>query len=144
MIFNLVDNQEDVEQLVYLTNKDCLKARKPLVQFDLYVGTMMFAYPKNDQQALPPQFPVKMFHQDSISSSDDEMHFDPVNKNWATFSSSNTSSAGIKTNKNEPEQKFDAKFSDDNWINAPNCSEYPLSDFSMTSFEHLPVSFKFI
>lgn len=111
-----------------------------MVQFDLYVGTMMFAYPKNDQQALPSQFPVKMFYQDNTASQDNEMYFDPANKNWVTFSSSNTSSAGIKTNKKEPE-KFDVKLSDDNWIHAPNCSEYPLSDFSMTSFEHLPVSF---
>lgn len=149
MIYSIVDNQEDVEQLVYLTNPDCLKAKKPLVQFDLYVGTMVFFYPRNDRRSFPSQFPTKMFHnqQDRISSSyENDLHFESINKNLNTFTSSNTSSKiGSKTNENES-FKFDIEENENEtkpnkWKNAPNCSEYPLNDFSMTSFEHLPVSF---
>lgn len=141
-----VDNQEDVEQLVYHTNSDCLKAKKPLVQFDLYVGTMVFSYPRNDPHSLPSQFSVKMFHdqQDRISSPtyENDLHFNPKNKKWNTLTSSNTSSKiGLKTNENES-INFDIENDSkpNKWKNAPDCNEYPLTDFSMTSFEHLLVS----
>lgn len=143
-----VDNQEDVEQMVYLTSPDCLKAKKPLVQFDLYVGTMVFSYPRNDRRSLPTQFPIKMFHnqQDRISSpmQQNYLYFDPINKNCNTFTSSNTSSKiGLNNNENDDELiSFDIENESqpNRFKNAPNCSEYPLNDFSMTSFEHLPVS----
>ncbi|KAH7642607.1 LOW QUALITY PROTEIN: tetratricopeptide repeat protein 17 [Dermatophagoides farinae] len=140
------DNQEDVEQMVYLTSPDCLKAKKPLVQFDLYVGTMVFSYPRNDRRSLPTQFPIKMFHnqQDRISSpmQQNYLYFDPINKNCNTFTSSNTSSKiGLNNNENDDELiSFDIENESqpNRFKNAPNCSEYPLNDFSMTSFEHLP------
>jgi len=37
-----------VEQLVYATNANCAEAGKPLTQFDLYVGTMLFYIPNDD------------------------------------------------------------------------------------------------
>ncbi|XP_054158447.1 tetratricopeptide repeat protein 17-like [Oppia nitens] len=42
------DTEDDVEQLVYSTNTNCAEAGKPLTQFDLYIGSMLFYVPNDD------------------------------------------------------------------------------------------------
>ncbi|UXI16596.1 paired mesoderm homeobox protein 2B-like [Sarcoptes scabiei] len=84
------DNHDDVEQVMYSSNPDCLKANKPLTKFDLYVGTMIFAYPKKDHQRLPSRIVAKLFHQNSTKQTDNLSFFTAKN-DWITFTSSNTS-----------------------------------------------------
>lgn len=38
----VIDGETDIEQVVYSTSEDCTQAGKPLPEFDLYVGTVLF------------------------------------------------------------------------------------------------------
>lgn len=43
---DIINGETDVEKLVYSTNEDCAEAAKPLPEFDLYIGTMLFLSPQ--------------------------------------------------------------------------------------------------
>ena len=91
---SLVDNHEDVEQLIYVTNADCIKARRPLVELDLSVGTLVFTFPRgHDRRVFPEFFPVDNLytHYQSQPSYGDNLFYDSGLKNWVTITSSNTS-----------------------------------------------------
>lgn len=83
-----------MEQLIYLTNADCIKAGKPLIQLDLHIGTLVFTYPKSDRRTFPDTFPSKNLHLTSVDTSDNSLHYDPNNKNLIVITSSDTNQIG--------------------------------------------------
>lgn len=44
----IIDTESDMEQVVYSSHEDCIKAGKPLPDFDLFGGTVMILAPKPD------------------------------------------------------------------------------------------------
>lgn len=47
----IIDTESDMEQVVYSSHEDCIKAGKPLPEFDLFGGTVMILAPKPDADA---------------------------------------------------------------------------------------------
>lgn len=47
----IIDTESDMEQVVYSSHEDCIKAGKPLPEFDLFGGTVMILAPKPDAGA---------------------------------------------------------------------------------------------
>ena len=170
---------------MYLTNPDCIRAGKPLVEFDLYVGTLVFAHPPTGKQgsqgssscptiakkskAFPDGFPVHLLRTTALNNklptqqqpSMDELFYDP-NVILYTLACSNTSNTkylsakkrldveggdskvtrtqhGSENTSSSASSAATTESFADRVKYGPNCSEYMTLDFSMTSFEHLPV-----
>lgn len=159
------DQDDDVERLVYETDPDCVFAGRPLVEYDLHVGTLVFSYPKpmsTDSakwKLFPDGFPVELLHKASLGTSTSEdgdvdgLRYEPPRR--FTVACSNTSQARTTTttttnnsnnnNSNgssntEEEEEDTVEHVDERAQFGPDCTAHLNLDFSMTSFEHLPVS----
>lgn len=180
--FVVSDNEDDVEKWVYTTNQDCIKAGVPLIDFDLYVGTLVFAYPKSSllsgssasegsggsksassasRSTFPDSFPANALHQhDSAHQHLSHLTNLPVldnllydgGKSMYTIVCSNTSAkvyhkeasrrSSSENNTTSPPSSPPTETLADKIKYGPNCSDYLELDFSMTTFEHLPVSLR--
>lgn len=65
----VIDGETDIESVVYQSSDDCNKAGKPLPEFDLYVGTVLFLPPK----ALADDDDAAFEHLDDILKNDDRL-----------------------------------------------------------------------
>lgn len=142
------DKDDDVEQLVYETDPDCVFAGKPLVEYDLHVGTLVFAYPKpmSSESAkwkvFPDGFPVELLHK----SRSDELKYEAPRR--FTIACSNTSqprpnansgaNGSATENDGDEDEEDTVEHVDERAQFGPDCAAHLTLDFSMTSFEHLP------
>ncbi|CAG2173822.1 unnamed protein product [Oppiella nova] len=104
------ETEEDVEQLVYATNTNCAEAGKPLTQFDLYVGSMLFYIPNDDNV-------VNYYNLNNNKNNNNDNTVEGLNGN---------NFVKVVAIDSRPEK------------HEPNCSQIMPMDFSMSSFEHLP------
>lgn len=132
-----------MEEDIYNSNRDCIQAKKSLLEYDLHVGTLYFAYPwdlKNPVFPMPPFQELRPYritpfidplYPFSVAS---KIYGDFYEKNYdiCTLSSTNTS---YPPSGEEPHEENLA----DMIRHAPFCSVMKL-DFSMAAFEHLAVS----
>lgn len=72
----IIDTESDMEQVVYSSHEDCIKAGKPLPEFDLFGGTVMILAPKLDA--------------DSKKSSVDDFYSEVLRYNFSHFVYSNS------------------------------------------------------
>lgn len=152
------DQDDDVERLVYETDPDCVFAGRPLVEYDLHVGTLVFSYPKpmsTDSakwKLFPDGFPLELLHKASLTSVSEDgdmdgLRYEPPRR--FTVACSNTSQPRMTATKstnnnvssnNEEEEEDTVEHVDERGQFGPDCTAHLNLDFSMTSFEHLPVS----
>lgn len=152
------DQDDDVERLIYETDPDCVFAGRPLVEYDLHVGTLVFSYPKpmSTESAkwklFPDGFPVELLHKGSLEDGDmDGLRYEPPRR--FTVACSNTSQPRVTTtskhkndngslddNEETEEEEDTVEHVDERAQFGPDCTAHLNLDFSMTSFEHLPVS----
>ena len=120
-----------MEQLVYATNANCAEAGKPLTQFDLYIGSMLFYIPNDDNV-------VNYYNTNNNNNNIEKLWVicdQKLPKNWLILlnfaENSGNNFVKIIPIDSRPEK------------HEPNCSKILPMDFSMSSFEHLPVILPF-
>lgn len=137
-----------------------MRATKSLIKFDLYVGNLFFVYPRFQDQlhSFSSKFPVDQLY--SRNNVRDLLELEKQyhntrnyygNKHLLTITSSNTSSPRYvrfwfdaiyfefySSSKSLDQTKNQAFSIHDNEF-GPICTDHLELEFSMTTFEHLPV-----